>query len=673
MRCPNPCFAFAALLLLLLQPQNTLAQVQFADVTAAKGLASFTSSPGDGHGPGAVFTDLNGDGYADIYMMRAGNNSNGLYVNQENAGGLRTFVRANYDAGLGDMSSSNGAIAGDYDNDGDLDMFVINWNQPNKLYRNNLVGTGQFIYTDVTAQTDPTASATDSQQGLAGSTHAGVALDNSLTAAWGDPDRDGDLDLYVGTHHEYFGSPGLQPGEIPGQRDTFYRNNGNGTFTDITMELGVPGFETSSGEYSTLVQDYSSTNAVIFADFNNDQWPDLLVTNKVGGPHDREMLYINQGADAEGEWLGYETITYQMPRAFGNRSGGAMGVDVADLDHDGDLDFYITDWSNRDLFPNGGSNDLWINQLSETGSLEFVHSTELPALYSWGTQIADFDNNGYEDVHVATDTGAADFLYLNSAEGFTADVAEAAGVAQSKNSRGDVTADFNRDGLLDLLVINPWSGPSALYENRTENANHFLSLKLEGDPDLPGEFRSSRDAIGARVYVSADLDGDGTIETGERMIREVVSGSSNAASTSSLELEFGLGLADTAEIEILWPSGRKTVFDATADQFLSVKELLGEPADLNMDGFVDGLDLGILLGNFEQNAAASAGELNGSDPVDGLDLGILLGAWNPPPAGAEAATVPESATFLLLCLAIILSSVRRPRRFFAEERSFRVT
>lgn len=647
------CIA-AALVGILLQP--TQAQVKFVDVTAAKGLSSFTSSPGDGHGPGAVFTDLNDDGYADIYLMRAFNQTNGLFLNSPSGGG-RTFVRAANDAGLGDRGSSNGALAADYDNDGDLDMFVLNWNEPNALYRNQLVETGQFSYTNVTSQTDPTPGANDEQLGLAGGSHLGVTLDDSLTAAWGDPDRDGDLDLYVGNHNEFFGSRGLLPGQVAGQRDIFYRNNGDGTFTDRTMAVGVPGYETSNGATSTSNQTFSSSNAVVFADFNNDQWPDLLVTNKVGGPDDRDMLYVNQGADESGEWLGYDAVTYNMPTTFGHRSGGAMGVDVADIDHDGDLDFYITDWSNPGSYPNGGSNDLWVNQLSETGSIDFVHSSELPALYSWGTQIADFDNNGYEDIHVGTDTDVADFVYLNSEAGFSSDVAADAGLTSANHSRGALTADYDRDGLVDLLVIKPWSGDSELFENRTDEVNtgnHFLTLKLEGSPDLPGQFRSSRDAIGSRVYVSADLNGDGTVGADERMIREVVSGSSNAASTSSLELEFGLGIASDAEVEILWPSGRKTILNVTADQFLDVKELLG---DADSDGDVDSADMVAWEGGFGLSAGASS--LDGDSDLDGdVDGGDFLnwqrGMSSLSSSNAGAATaIPEPTSWLLGVLAIV--------------------
>jgi hypothetical protein len=667
----------AALFLLLVAPVVANAQALFSNVTSAAGLSNFTSSTGDGHGPGAVFTDLNNDGYADIYMMKAFGGANRMFVNTPGAGGSRTFVRATSDAGAGDTRWSTGAVAADYDNDGDTDLYVLNFDQSvdpdfpnpgdpnpkNRLYSNQLAQTGQFTYIDVTASTDPTPGVIDNQYGVGTARHNGQWLDKSLTAAWADPDRDGDLDLYVGNHHLYFGDAQVTPTNLPGQRDIFYRNNGDGTFDDATMEIGVPGYVSSSGQHETSVQTFSSSNAVIFADFNNDQWPDLFVTNNGGGPPDYDMLYINQGANEQGEWLGYETVTFSLPNTFGNRSGAAMGVSVGDADNDGDLDIYITDWSNPVIYPNGGNNDLWINQLSDTGQLDFLPSNQLPAVFSWGTQWEDLDNNGYQDLHVATDAlgihNAPDHLYMNGPDGFTGDVAAAAELDQHDNARGDVSADFNRDGLLDLLVINPYDGDSALFENRSDEVspnNHFLVLKLEGDPTLPGQFKSSRDAIGARVQIVADLDGDGQIEPGELLTREVASGSSNAASTSSLELEFGLGLATSAEATILWPSGREMQLDLSADQQLIVSEIAG---DYNGDGLVNGLDYFEWRDTFGQTGLPGAGaDGNGDGVVDAADYTMMrdhLGASAVGQFGLTSASAtnptPEPSTLILFTIA----------------------
>ncbi len=548
---------------------------KFADVTAAVGLDQYLASTGDAHGPGAVFADLDNDGWPDLYLVRAGE-PNELHLNRDNAG-RRVFQRAAEDAGAGHAGPATGAVAGDYDNDGDLDLFVLNFDDDNVLLRNQLVETGSLQFVDVTGQTDPTPGVEDGQFGLRTATWDGITLEKSLTAAWGDPDRDGDLDLYVGNHHEWLNSTALQVGERAGQRDIFYMNNGDGTFTDVTMEFDVPGFVTASGMYESANQYFSSSNAVIFADFDNDRWPDLLVTNKVGGADDREMLYINQGADEQGVWQGFSTETYELPNTFGHRSGGAMGVAVADLEHDGDLDIYITDWSSAGSFDDrsSGRNDIWINQLSETGRLDFVHSSAAGGLFSWGVQWEDFDNDGFQDLHVATHRGAFDFYYANTLGALTDDSVDAGFVSVS-NARGDVAADYNRDGWLDLFVVNIDDNVSAFYENRSAADyadRHFLSLKLVGNPELPGPLRSTRDALGARVVIRADLDGSQSLEPHETLIREVQSGSSNAASTSSLEVEVGLGKALQADVTVYWPSGRVTDMGTiAADEFVVVHE-----------------------------------------------------------------------------------------------------
>lgn len=663
------------------------AQVALVDVTVSKGLGAIDSVPGDGHAPGAVFTDLDNDGYPDLYMMGGRNWVQGvplrnrLYLNVPATGGGRRFQEQASALGAGDRGEHIGAIAADYDNDGDRDLYVLNWQESddptstvaadrNRLYRNDLVETGSLGFTDVTLATDPTPGVSDAQYGVGWATHNGQPVNQSLTAAWADPDRDGDLDLYVGTHHGWLG--GWNGSGDPGQRDTFYRNNGDGTFTDATMELGLTGFETESGAHEVPgTQSYSSSNAVIFADFNNDRWPDLLVTNKIGGPIDRDMLYINRGADADGTWLGYDQATYDLPTTFGHRTGAAMGVAVGDIDNDGDIDFYLTDWSNPFQLPADGtplapdgSNDLWINQLSETGELDFVHSDELKAAYSWGVQFVDFDNNGFLDVHAATEGGVRDALYLNSAEGFGAEVGAEAGFVETYSGRGDVSADYNRDGLVDLLVINPWGrGRSVLYENQSTQApddpqHAFLIATLEGDPSLPGRQKSSRDAIGARVVMTTDLDGDGTIEDHEQQIREVVSGSSNSASTSSLDQSFGAGQGASANVSVLWPSGRETRLTTPTNAWLAIREIVG---DANADAVVDGQDLLAWQEHFGLLDTASQGE--GDADLDGRVLGADLLWWQRGhgdaalASSAAAVRAPEPSGWVLGALALALASM----------------
>lgn len=172
-----------------------------------------------------------------------------------------------------------------------------------------------------------------------------------------------------------------------------------------------------------------------------------------------------------------------------------------------------------------------------------------------------------------------------------------------------------------------WSGavnPGILfYENNSASLNpnfHFLTLELEGDPTLPGQFKSTRDAIGARVYVTADFDGSGVVDADETRMEEVLSGHSQAATTSSLAVEFGLGLATSADVRIVWSSGRETLLEnVAANQFLQIKEQAGN-ADFDNDGDVDGRDFLIWQRGFgTTNANLTDGDADGDQDVDDDD------------------------------------------------------
>jgi len=617
------------------------AQPAFVNVTEEAGLGSYVASTGDGHGPGGVFADLNNDGFPDLYLMRARDqhglhpSTNQFYLNVSAPDGSRHFVLVPF-TGTEDPGDATGAIAGDYDNDGDVDLYVLNFDQPNVLLRNLLTETGLLLFVDVTEQTDPTPDVADDQFGVGIAVFDGVPLDNSLSAAWADPDRDGDLDLYVGNHNGYAGDVPEGPFAVPGRRDVFYLNNGDGTFTDATMESGVPGWVSEQGAFQTSNQRFSSTNAVIFANFNNDRWPDLLVTNKIGGPPDRDMLYINLGRDAGGHWLGFQTVTYDLFPPFGAASGAAMGVDVADIDNDGDLDIYITDWSDPSVPASPGQNDLWFNLLSETGEMFFVLAADAapqfdaPAKFSWGAQFQDFNNDGLADLHVATEFPFRDFFYLNGGDGFL-EIAQKVGLAQRRSSHGDMSADYNRDGWADLFVVNIDGGASALFENNIaalpQAGANFLTVKLVGDPLAPSELKSTRDAIGARVVVGADLNADGVIDEYEYQTREVVSGSSNAGSTSSLDLEFGLGHAFAAEVFVLWPSGDESAVVVAANTHLTIEEGVSPClGDLTGDGTVDVRDFFAFVTAFASGDPAS--DLNGDGSVDVGDFFAFVVAFS---------------------------------------------
>ena len=284
-----------------------------------------------------------------------------------------------------------------------------------------------------------------------------------------------------------------------------------------------------------------------------------------------------------------------------------MGVDVADVDNDGDLDAYITDWSDPVVPTSPGLNDLWLNTLHDAASFGFelavdaAPSYHAPAKLSWGAQFQDFDNDGWQDLHVTTSFPFRDYLYMNTGAGFVERAVELGVDRDRREARGSMAADYDRDGRVDLLVINIDGLASGMMRNeiaRAASEHGFVNIKLVGDAQAATPMRSTRDAIGATVIVSADLDADGRLEPFERQTKVVTSGSSNAASTSSLELEFGLGLAATAEAQVRWPSGLVSTHGLVRNSFEVIEESRACAADLDGDGdltFFDFLRFGRLF------------------------------------------------------------------------------
>lgn len=772
----------------VLEDRRLLTNASFVDIAQTHGLSGLLGGSGEFHAGGLVFTDLNTDGYADLYLIGRVGIGNRLYINVDDGAGGRTFQRAANDGGTAyGLGKSTGAVAADYDNDGDLDIYLTNYNDDNILFKNmwhedHPNGNGDPLslrFVDVTSSTDPTPAnpGGDNQHGLSHATFVNPnplfttsVLDNTMAAAWADVNRDGWIDIYVGSWDGTNGDPSESDDGRLGERDTLYLNNGDGTFTDITMALDgsvpaeptqlladgsfeattpasqissdwtviapnntvqfqqagwaassgltgvwfkgfagnqfnpidasvsqvvtaptdgdytlqfdarveqnfatvagafqvsitsngtggtastgnllntapnfdfntyslilsgvtagdeltvvaemldttggtgpqlsgmvdsfhlieapdedaweqVGGWQYANGTYNDpgLPAEFSGHNALQFADFNNDGWQDLIVATMGGGvvAPNRDMLYINRGMNEQGVWLGYRVVSYEL--GFGGEESSDMGVAVADIDNDGDLDYFST------LLP--AAHPIWINNLSETGEFSFTRTT-INNEFAWGANLHDFDNNGRVDLMVGTEVGRRSYLHLQDLNGKFSEQGVAAGLTTTHTVRGVAVADYDRDGWSDAAHWS-WLGANPgiqLFENQSAADNsglHFLTLELQGDPTLPGDFKSTRDAIGARAYVTADFDGNGTIETDETRMEEVLSGHSNASTTSSLALEFGLGQATAADVRIVWGSGRETQLSGVAaDQFLFIEETAGN-ADFDRDGDIDGAD-----------------------------------------------------------------------------------
>jgi enediyne biosynthesis protein E4 len=498
-------------------------------------------------GTGVAFLDYDGDGRLDLFFANgttlggAGHAAvprSALYRNN----GDGTFADVTAAAGVARSGWGQGVAAGDYDNDGRTDLYLTFFGR-NVLLRNK--GDGTFA--DVTA--------------AAGVTAGGW----STSAAFADYDNDGHLDMYVARYIDFDPATAPRPGSqkncfyrgfpvmcgprgMAGERDVLFRNNGNGTFTDVTDRAG----EIDQSRYRGL--------GVVWGDYDDDGWPDVFVAN-AAHPN---LLYHNERNGR------FREVAFAAGVAFDEdgRERAGMGVDFGDYDNDGRLDLVVTNFF-------GEPHSLYLNQ----GSGAFLETTwpsgigEATMRYlGWGTAFADFDNDGSKDlffvnghVYPEVDRHQLDEAYAerslvfrNQGDGAFADVTASAGesLAARRVGRGAAFGDYDDDGRVDV-VISTVNDRAVLLHNEGGGGNHWLTVKLVGR-------RANRDAIGARVIVRAGV--------ATRM--QEVHGGASYLSQSDLRAHFGLGpLSTVPSLEVRWPGGAIERFaDIAADQRIVIEE-----------------------------------------------------------------------------------------------------
>jgi len=463
--------------------------------------------------------------------------TNALYRNN----GDGTFTDVTSEAGVGDGGYGFGCCAGDYDNDGFLDLYVTNFGS-NVLYRN--MGDGTF--TDVTAQ-------------------AGVGDERwGSSAAFADYDKDGDLDLFLVNYVDcqLENNPVCTladvrvycpPADFGSTSNVLYRNNGDGTFTDVAKESRF------------FNQDGKGLGAVC-GDYNNDGYFDIFVTNDVTP----NMLYRNNCDGTFTDVALFAGVAYgEMGVAYGTMGGG-----FGDYDNDGWLDLVTTTYENdpNGLFHNDGNGRTFDDNTypSRYGDATFTY-------VSWGGGFADLDNDGYQDLFVANGhiyDNAEKVTYNrstyvqqnqvfrnNRSNGKFQEISDQCGegLLLKKVSRGAAFGDYDNDGDIDILITNSNQTPD-LFRNDSVNQNYWLVFSTVGT-------KSNKDGIGARVKVIAG---------GISQIREVKSGGSYLCH-DDVRLHFGLGKAEKADlVEIRWPSGLIERFESVkANRFLIAKEGVG--------------------------------------------------------------------------------------------------
>jgi hypothetical protein len=529
-------------------PDSPSGSIQFTNVTAAAGIKFVNYRGNEGiainreiFGPGVCVADFDGDGLQDVYFVngrdlyhRGIEVRNALYHNN----GDGTFTDVTEKAGVPGTGYGMGCVWGDYNNSGFPSLYVTQYGR-NVLYRNNGDGT----FTDVTDKAK-----------VAG-TESGTLFHSG--AAFFDYDRDGLLDLYVAGYVNLEAGPrycplaavqsSCAPSAYKGSANILYHNNGDGTFSNVTVASGV----------------YKADGkglAVGVGDYDNDGWPDLFGAND-GVP---SFLFHN---DHNGKFTEVGITSGMAMTARGNVMA-AMCISLGDYDNDGWLDLYISDFQKASdhIWHNDHQGDFW-DVSSEVG-IEYPTRDQL----SFGGGFFDYDNDGWLDLFIAnghvypemesidpqTHFKQINTLFHNEGNGKFVETTTQAGdgFKTPYAGRGVAFADFDNDGFVDIVVGNN-GDPPLLLHNSGGNGNHFVNFRLVGT-------KSNRDAMGARIRIAVG---------GLPQIREIAGGGSYL-SQSDLRANFGLGKATRVDtVEINWPSGLKQAFhDVEADKFYLVVE-----------------------------------------------------------------------------------------------------
>ena len=523
-------------------------RIRFEDATAKSGI-DFTHSIGsaqlssllEGTGSGCLWFDYNNDGLPDLYVLSGQTlppsltthplnpppsqpPHNRLYRNN----GDGTFTDVTEQSGLDPSLYATAVTAADYDNDGYQDLLVTGYGRA-ILYRNN--GNGTF--TDVTEK-------------------AGIKVDGwSISSTWLDYNHSGCLSLFIGRYvdfdpkyRNYYAAdnyPG--PLDYPGTTNRLFRNNCDGTFTDVSEQSGI-------------AASIGRTMGVTAADFTGSGWDDIYVAND----STQNFLFHNNGNGT------FKEIAEDAGVAYGQdgEATSSMGPVAADIAGAGRLDLWVSDGHYNRLMRNNGDGtftDIGIRSGLAQANAQYV---------SWGSGVFDFDNDGLLDIMVFHGglihmIPMEHSVFQGLGGGRFQDVSRQAGpvVNQRSVARGACFADYDNDGKIDAFVVN-LNGPGTLLHNVSTGTGHWIELRLRGANTPANHSASNRDGIGAMV----DIWAGGRHQVAERVA------SSGYLSQNDGRLHFGLGAADKIDkLVVRWPSGRvQTLTSLSVDRILTIEE-----------------------------------------------------------------------------------------------------
>ena len=533
------------------------AELEFKHFIGATGEFFFPENVGSG----VALLDYDNDGDLDVYLLQGalmGEQKklkdslfplpsddpphNRLFRNQLREEGRLRFVDVTARAGVGDEGFAMGAAVGDYDNDGDPDLYVTNVGS-NALYRNN--GNGTFTETTVEAGVNDVRW--------------------SASSAFVDYDRDGDLDLFVTNYVDFTVRGNRECHNALGERvyccpmtynplpDRLFRNEGKGSFSNVTEATGI-------------MAAFGRGLGVACADFDSDGWMDIYVAND----RDANQLWMNQG---DGTFEDMALISATAYNVDGNPEA-SMGVTVGDFDNDGDEDLFISHLAleTNTLYLNGGRGDFSdATRVWGLGSPSFSYT-------GWGTEWFDYDNDGDLDLFVAN--GAVypeeaqrgepypyrqrNQLFRNEGEGKFRETTEKAGEALqlSEVSRAAAFGDIDNDGDIDIVIGNN-NGRARLLLNEIGSQQHWLQVRLEG-------VKANRDGMGTRV---------GLFREGKRPLWRRSHTDGSYLSANDRRVHFGLGRdPEVGAVVVKWLGGKKEVWDdVRADCILTLREGSGKP------------------------------------------------------------------------------------------------